>query len=282
MNHELQRPLGTSFAAGRGSARERAFEVIFESHTPAGKAFDVLLIATILASTLVVMLESVAAFRENYGPLLRWLEWFFTIGFTVEYALRLWCVDRPSRYARSFFGVVDVLSILPTYASLLVPGAQTLIVIRSIRILRIFRVLKLVHYMSEMETLTRALHASRRKILVFLFTVLSLVSILGCLMYLIEGPEHGFTSIPRGIYWAIVTMTTVGYGDISPQTSMGQFLAAIAMILGYGIIAVPTGIVTAELTQQRPGPPARRACPGCGAAGHDEDASFCNHCGTRL
>ena len=267
--------------------RAQAHEVIFESDTPAGKAFDVGLIAAIIASTAAVMLESVASIRGEHGPALMGVEWFFTVIFTVEYVFRLSCVGRPARYARSFFGIVDLLAILPTYLSLLLPGAQYLLVIRTLRILRVFRVLKLVNYLQEMETLRQAMRASIRKILVFVLAVLILVSILGSLMYLIEGPEHGFTSIPRGVYWAIVTLTTVGYGDISPETSAGQTLAAFIMILGYGIIAVPTGIVTAELTQAARRDPgfgkvSGQACRECSAEGHDTDALHCKFCGAAL
>ena len=263
--------------------RATAHEVIFESDTPAGKAFDVLLIAAIVASIAVVMLESVESVRLEYAGGLRAAEWIFTLLFTLEYGLRLVCVSRPGRYARSFFGVVDLLAILPTYASLLVPGTQALIVIRTVRILRVFRVLKLANYVSESETLVRALYASRRKVAVFVFAVLTLVVICGALMYLIEGPKYGFTSIPRGMYWAVVTLTTVGYGDISPQTNFGQALSALIMILGYGIIAVPTGIVTAELTRSGGHHEiSGRACPACGAGGHDVDAGFCRLCGARM
>ncbi len=265
----------------RSAWRLRLHEVIFESDTPAGKAFDVALIATIVASTGVVMLESVASIGEQYGRTLRVLEWAFTLAFTVEYILRLVCVGRPARYARSFFGIIDVLAILPTYASLFLPGARYLVVIRTLRIVRVFRVLKLVHYLTEMEQLKRALAASRRKILVFIVTVLATVSILGSFMYLIEGPEHGFTSIPRGVYWAIVTLTTVGYGDITPVTAAGQALAACIMILGYGIIAVPTGIVTSELTRAALAV-SGKACGECSAEGHDSDAAHCKFCGAKL
>jgi len=261
--------------------RARGHEIIFESDTPAGKSFDVVLILAILASIAVVMLESIQGVRATHGLSLRRAEWTFTLLFTLEYLLRLRCVARPARYARSFFGVVDLLSILPTYLSVLIPGAQALQVIRTLRILRVFRVLKLAHYVAESETLVRALYASRRKIAVFMFAVLTLVIIFGSLMYLVEGPEHGFTSIPRGVYWAVVTMTTVGYGDISPQTSLGQTIATLIMILGYGIIAVPTGIVTAQLAYAPEGV-SGQSCPSCGAGGHKLDASFCRKCGARL
>ncbi len=270
--------------------RLKLYVIIFESDTPVGKAFDVTLIWVILASVLAVMLESVAGIRARYGALLYAAEWVFTILFTIEYVLRLVCVGKPLRYARSFFGVVDLLAFIPTYVSVIFPGAQFLLVIRLLRILRVFRVLKLVHYLSEADVLMRALRASRRKITIFIVAVLTLVVILGSLMYLIEGAPNGFTSIPRSVYWAIVTLTTVGYGDISPQTDLGQALAAVIMIIGYAIIAVPTGIVTDEIA--RAGQEARarsvedgtRAliCPRCYAGAHDDDAAFCKFCGARL
>ena len=232
--------------AGR---RARLHEVIFASDTSAGRLFDLVLIWLILLSVATVILESVRHVREQYGELLYALEWLFTLLFTVEYILRLISVRHPLRYARSFFGVVDLLAIIPTYLSLLVPGSQYLLVIRILRLLRIFRLLKLSEYVTEADTLRRALRASRRKISVFLSAVLLLVVIIGALMYVIEGEEHGFTSIPISVYWAIVTLTTVGYGDLSPRTSLGQILASIVMIIGYGIIAVPTGIVSVELAQ---------------------------------
>jgi voltage-gated potassium channel len=257
--------------------------IIFEADTPAGKAFDVVLLASIALSVLVVILESVASIRDAYGPLLLGIEWFFTILFTIEYILRLIAVRRPLRYARSFFGIVDVLSILPTYLSLLIPATHYLLVIRILRMLRIFRVLKLAEYLEEATILRRALVASQRKIVVFLLAVVSLVVVIGTMMYVIEGEEHGFTSIPVGIYWAVVTLSTVGYGDVSPQTPQGQALAVVVMLVGYGIIAVPTGIVTYELAQG--GPPARvttRSCPHCSGEGHDPDAIYCKLCGERL
>ena len=262
--------------------RHRAHEIIYEADTPAGKAFDVALIATILLSILVVMLESIAGIRQERGSILRSAEWVFTILFTIEYGLRLLCVGRPLHYARSFFGIVDLLAILPTYVSILIPGVQALLVIRVLRILRVFRVLKLVNYVTEVETLMRAMRASMRKILVFMFAVLTLVVILGSCMYLIEGPEHGFTSIPKGVYWAIVTLTTVGYGDISPQTSAGQMLASLIMIMGYGIIAVPTGIVTVEMARAGRTTISTQACKQCSAEGHDLDAVHCKFCGAKL
>lgn len=259
----------------------RLHEIIFEADTRAGKWFDVFLILAILLSVLVVMLDSVAAVNRAHGRWLLMVEWGFTLLFTMEYLFRLICVKRPLKYATSFLGVVDLLAIMPTYVSLFVPGSQYLVVIRVLRVLRVFRVLKLVSYLGEASILTRALKASRRKIIVFLITVMTLVVIFGSLMYLIEGGRGGFTSIPKSIYWAIVTMTTVGYGDISPQTGVGQALAAMIMILGYGIIAVPTGIVTSEMTRAQK-KVTTQACPECMAEGHDPDALFCKLCAARL
>ncbi len=261
--------------------RARAHEIIFESDTPVGKGFDLVLILAILLSIVVVMLESVADIRREYGPALILAEWIFTGIFTLEYFLRLACVQRPGSYARSFYGVIDLLAIVPTYVSLVFPGAQALLVIRTVRILRVFRVLKLANYVRESEVLMRAMYASRRKIEVFLCAVLMMVVIFGALMYLIEGPENGFTSIPRGVYWAIVTMTTVGYGDIAPQTNLGQAISAIVMIMGYGIIAVPTGIVTAQLTKSG-GDVSGQACPSCSVEGHATDARYCRICGAKM
>ncbi len=257
-------------------------EVIFEADTPTGKGFDVLLIVSILASVAAVMLDSMGAVQLQYGRLLLVIEWVFTLLFTVEYILRLLCVGRPIKYAVSFYGVVDLLAIIPTYLSLVLPGSQYLLVIRILRILRIFRILKLVSYLGEARLLMQALRASGRKVAVFLFTVLTLVVIFGSLMYVIEGAANGFTSIPRSIYWAIVTLTTVGYGDISPQTALGQALASLVMILGYAIIAVPTGIVTVEMSQTFGRKVSTQACPECSAEGHDADASHCKHCGSAL
>lgn len=257
-------------------------EVIFEADTPTGKGFDVLLIVSILASVAAVMLDSMGAVQLQYGRLLLVIEWVFTLLFTVEYILRLLCVGRPIKYAVSFYGVVDLLAIIPTYLSLVLPGSQYLLVIRILRILRIFRILKLVSYLGEARLLMQALRASSRKVAVFLFTVLTLVVIFGSLMYVIEGAANGFTSIPRSIYWAIVTLTTVGYGDISPQTALGQALASLVMILGYAIIAVPTGIVTVEMSQTFGRKVSTQACPECSAEGHDADASHCKHCGSAL
>jgi len=270
----------TSRLSGR---RARLHEIIFEADTTLGRTFDITLILLIIGSVIAVMLDSVASIQSKYGFYLYLVEWLFTILFTLEYFLRIISVGRPLSYITSFFGVIDLLAILPTYVSMFVPGSQYLLVIRILRILRIFRVLKLVQYIREIKLLKTALIESRRKITVFLFTILTLVIIFGSLMYLIEGPPNGFTSIPRSIYWAIVTLTTVGYGDISPNTAFGQFLASLIMIMGYAIIAVPTGIVTAAMVRQDGRERmSTQACKQCSADGHDPDAKFCKFCGEEL
>lgn len=269
--------------AESSSILTKVHEIIFEADTRFGKLFDVVLIWAILFSIVVVMLESITEIREIYGAEIRILEWGFTILFTVEYILRLISVKRPWLYARSFFGVIDLLAIIPTYLSLLFPGTQYLIVIRSLRILRVFRVLKLVKYLSEATTLWRAINASRLKIFVFLYTVVILVIIIGSVMYVVEGEESGFTSIPVSIYWAIVTLTTVGFGDITPVTPLGQALAAVVMIMGYSIIAVPTGIMSTEIAiEMSRGQVTTKSCPNCSREGHMPDASYCKYCGHGL
>jgi len=262
--------------------KARLHQIIYEAETPAGKAFDVALIVFILLSVVVVMIESLRRVGERFGPPLRALEWVFTVVFTVEYVLRSICVRRPLSYMRSFFGIVDVLAVLPTYVSLVVPGSQSLAVVRFLRLLRIFRVFKLAEYLREAQMLQEALIASRRKISVFFVAVLTLVVVIGAVMYLVEGEQSGFNSIPRSVYWTIVTLTTVGFGDITPRTPLGQFLASIVMLIGYSIIAVPTGIVTAEMTRTRDRGVSTRACPSCSLEGHEPDARFCRHCGDRL
>ena len=263
--------------------RQRLHEVIFEADTAGGKAFDLTLIVCIALSIIVVMLDSIQELHDQHGSLLYLAEWVFTLLFTAEYLLRLLSVGRPLRYALSFYGIVDFLSIVPTYLSIFVPGTQYLLVIRSLRVLRIFRIFKLSQYVGEARQLTRALHSSRRKIMIFYFTVIHIVVIVGAMMYLIEGRENGFTSIPRSIYWAIVTITTVGYGDIAPQTNVGQAVAAFLMITGYAILAVPTGIVTAEWAMQnRQRIISTQSCPQCSSEGHDADAKFCKHCGANM
>jgi len=262
--------------------RQRLHEIIFETDTKAGKAFDVGLQVLIVLSVVAVMLESVESVRLQFGAQLRAFEWFVTIVFTIEYLLRLYSVGRPLKYAGSFYGIVDLLAILPTYLSIFFAGAHSLLVIRALRLLRIFRILKLVHFVSEAQMLGAALRASARKIIVFLGVVLTTMIIMGALMYLIEGPSSGYTSVPTSIYWTIVTMTTVGYGDITPQTPLGKILASILMIMGYGIIAVPTGIVTVELTGAKFRQVSGQACPQCASEGHAIGSRFCKDCGAEL
>lgn len=275
--------------------RYELHRIIFGHLTPGGKLFDVVLIVAILVSVAVVMFESVEVVRSRHGVALRMAEWIFTALFTVEYAARLVSAESAPRYARSVLGVIDLLAVLPTYLSLLVPGGQAFTVIRILRVMRVFRVLKLAQFVGGEQLLIRALRASSYKIVVFLIAVLTVVVIVGSFIYFIEGPEQGFTSIPVGVYWAIVTLTTVGFGDITPQTPVGQVLAALLMILGYAIIAVPTGIVTVEMTAagrgrilpsdgtialRERGEPG--VCIGCGAEDHDDDASHCKFCGLPL
>lgn len=261
--------------------KEKLHEIIFEADTPKGKAFDVALLILIFLSLIVVMLESVDYIRETYHYLLFTLEWIFTIAFSIEYFIRIYIVKKPLKYIFSFYGLVDLIAILPTYFALFTLNQPGLIAVRSLRLLRSFRVLKLVHFFNEAQTLYNALKSSSRKIFVFLVGILTFTVIFGSIMYQIEGPEHGFTSIPRSIYWAIVTLTTVGYGDISPVTPLGQFLASIIMILGYGIIAVPTGLVTADLLKAKPHI-TTRSCTSCSLEGHDLDAKHCKYCGEKL
>ncbi len=261
--------------------RHRIYEVVFEAETRPGKLFDMTLIVLILLSVAAVFLESVRSIREVFGTELYAAEWVFTILFTIEYILRLVAVKRPLRYMLSFYGIVDLLAILPTYLSLFMPGTQYLLAIRILRFLRIFRILKLTSYISESRVILTALHASKKKILVFLVAILSIVTVVGSMMYVLEGEEHGFTDIPTSIYWAIVTLTTVGYGDLSPKTGMGKLLASVVMIMGYGIIAVPTGIVTGELIRASKSA-STHVCPECHSEPHDLDAIHCKYCGTIL
>jgi voltage-gated potassium channel len=265
----------------RSRLQARIYRIIFESDTAAGRGFDILLILAIVGSVVAVMLDSVSRVRAAAGDLLSAAEWAFTILFSVEYVLRLYSSPRRLRYVRSFFGIIDLLALAPTYLSILLPGGHYLLVVRVLRVLRVFRVLKLAKYVAEAELIVHALKASGRKIAVFLFAVLSIVVVVGSLIYLIEGDASGFTSIPRSVYWAIVTLTTVGYGDISPRTPLGQTMAAAIMILGYGLIAVPTGLVSMEislaLTRHQ-----KRQCPECGISESDPDARFCRRCSAGL
>jgi voltage-gated potassium channel len=262
--------------------RERIRDIIVEHDSPGERAFDGALIVVILLSVGVVMLDSVDSIAARHGTVLHAAEWIFTIGFTIEYGLRLWTAERPTRYARSFYGLVDLAAIAPTYLATLFPQGRFLVALRVLRILRVFRILKLAQYVEEASTLTQALRASRQKVTVFILTVMTVVVVVGSLMFLIEGPGAGFTNIPQSIYWAIVTMTTVGYGDIAPLTPLGKLLASMLMIAGYGVIAVPTGIVTMELQRASRSALAGRECPGCGSRGQDADASYCKYCGTTL
>lgn len=277
-----RRQLAEAPASGAARWRLRLHEVIFEADTPAGKAFDIGLLLAITLSVVVVCAESVSPWRERYGEEFRAVEWGLTGLFTIEYLLRLIAVQRPWQYARSFFGIVDLLSILPAYLSLFVTGAHSLAVIRALRLLRVFRVLKMMRFLSEARLLHAALRASVPKILVFIGAVLTIVLIAGSLLYVVEGPSSGFTSIPLAIYWAIVTMTTVGFGDIVPATAVGRFIASALMIVGYGILAVPTGIVSVELAEATRLASNTQSCPTCGEEGHANDARFCKRCGSRL
>ncbi|MDT0501803.1 MULTISPECIES: ion transporter [unclassified Halomonas] len=263
--------------------RKRVFQIIFESDTRPAKAFDIVLIVAILTSVLVVMLESIESLRSDYGTLFLWLEWGFTIAFTFELAVRLYCLERPLQYLRSFYGVVDLIAILPTWLALIVPGVQTLVMVRLLRTLRIFRVLRLMEFVGEGRLLIGALKRSSHQIFLFLFTVFMLVSIFASIVYLIEPAEAGFTSIPTSIYWAIVTLTTVGYGDIVPVTPLGQAISVMVMLIGYSIIAVPTGVFSAEVIRSiRADRYSDEACPGCGHDRHEQRAKYCLLCGTWL
>lgn len=271
------------FGKPAGGWRLAFYCVIFESDTAAGRMFDKLLIALILLSVGVVMADSVQAIHLRHHRLFGIAEWCFTVVFTLEYLARLACVRDPWRYVRSFFGMVDLLALLPTYLALVFPEVHALVDVRILRLLRIFRIFKLAAYVAEFQALGHALYASRRKILVFLSAVLMIVLVVGTLMYVVEGPEHGFTSIPTAIYWAITTMTTVGFGDITPRTDIGRLILSVMMLLGWGTLAVPTGIVTAEFTARRVRlEPPGRSCEACGALGHAADAGYCMQCGAAL
>ena len=259
--------------------KHRLHEIIYEADTPAGKFFDVVLLVTILLSVVFVALESVASIDAVYHEYLNWAEWIITLLFTLEYFLRIISVTKPSKYIFSFYGIIDLMSTLPKYLSLILAGTHSLVALKALRLLRVFRILKLTKYVSESNTLIKALRSSRTKISVFIFGVLILCIIFGTLMYLIEDDSSGFTSIPRSIYWCIVTLTKVGYGDIAPQTPIGQLVASLIMIMGYGIIAVPTGIVTAEFSKQKPIDTNTQACPHCLTLSHKEGALFCHQCG---
>jgi len=264
--------------------RHTLYQIIYQANTPAGKGFDITLIILILASVLTIMLDSVAEIHQQYRDELYAAEWLFTILFTLEYGLRIFCIHKPIKYIGSFYGIIDLLSIIPSYLSLLLPGAHYLQVIRVLRVLRVFRVLKLVRFINQANMLVNALLASRLKIAIFMFTICTLLIVFGSAMYLIEGPENGFTNIPVSIYWSVVTLTTVGFGDITPKTDLGRAVSAIVMISGYAIIAVPTGIFTAELSKEmkKQHKADQRICPRCRHPGHEPDANYCRICGTEL
>ncbi len=263
-------------------AQRVAYEVIFGTQSPAGKFFDLALIVLILASVLVVMLDSIPQMHAVYGEMFLQIEWAFTLFFTAEYIVRIWCSPNRKAYILSVYGIVDLLAILPTYIALFIPGAASLLIVRLIRILRIFRVLRLLNYLSEANTLAGALRRSSRKIFVFFSMMIIITTIFGCLMYVLEGPAHGFDNIPKSIYWAIVTITTVGYGDVVPLTAAGRAVSAVGMLIGYAIIAVPTGIITAELASGISRERNSRNCRNCSRAGHDADASYCKYCGAHM
>jgi voltage-gated potassium channel len=277
-------PTNLEFGKPLRGWRLALYTIIFEADTRAGQWFDRALILVILASIVIVVLGSVEAINAGYSGLFAALEWVFTIAFTLEYIARLMCVRKPMRYALSFYGVIDLLALLPTYLALLVPEVHALIDVRVLRLLRVFRIFKLTAYVSEYQVLARALQASRRKIAVFLAAVCMIVLVIGTLMYVVEGPANGFTSIPTAVYWAVTTMTTVGFGDITPKTDLGRFIASFIMLLGWGTLAVPTGIVTAEMTVGRSGSPisTTRTCHECLTEGHSPDAVYCMHCGAVL
>ncbi len=262
--------------------RQKIKTIIFGTETKAGKLFDEILIVIIVLSIITVLLESVSSYRDQYGNILFVTEWFFTILFSIEYLLRIYCIRLPSSYVFSFYGIVDLLSVIPTYISVLFPGAQALAVIRVLRVLRIFRILKLFQYMGEANHLANALIASKRKIFIFLFVIMNIVIILGSIMYLIEGEAAGYTSIPKSIYWAIVTLTTVGYGDIAPLTPIGQNISSFIMLIGYSIIAVPTGIVTTELAFSKSGFKNKTTCAVCDKDDLIKGSLYCRHCGAKI
>lgn len=269
-------------AGGPRRWQQTVFEIVFGHHTGPGRLFDVLLIVAILASVTVTVLDTVPALNTRHGHVFYIAEWVFTLLFSAEYLLRIAIVDRPWRYIRSFYGIVDLLAVLPTWLSLLLPGSQYLASVRILRVLRVFRILKMARYLGEATVLATALRRSSRKIAVFLFAILTIVTVFGALMYVVEGPAHGFTSIPTSMYWAIVTVATVGFGDIAPATALGRVIASALILIGYGVIAVPTGIYTAELASGLRSQRRHLRCAGCGLDDHEADARHCRHCGDAL
>lgn len=272
-----------SLTPGSEGLRTRIFHIIFESNTVTAKAFDIVLIAAILIGTATILLDSVVVYHQRFGDVFKYLEWTFTVLFTLELAARIYCLERPSLYLKSFYGVVDLLAILPAWLVLLIPGTQGLVIIRVLRVLRIFRILRLMEFVGEARLLIDAIHRSMRQILLFFLSILMIVTLFAALMYTIEPASAGFTSIPRSIYWAIVSMTTVGYGDIVPVTALGQAITMLLMLLGYSIIAVPTGVFSAQVIRSiRAERYSDEACPGCGHERHEKRARYCLRCGTWL
>lgn len=274
--------MGQAPAAPESELKKKLRVIIFGTDTPAGRWFDLVLIVCIIASVTLVLLDTVASINQRWGEFIHVFEWVFTVIFTVEYLLRLYCSAHRWQYARSFYGIVDLLSVLPSYLSLFFPGANFTLIIRVLRLFRIFRVLKLLRYLSEGNILLKAMMQSGRKVFIFFFSVSLIIMVLGAIMYMVEGPENGFSSIPKSIYWTIVTITTVGYGDITPKTDLGQAIAALTMLIGYSIIAIPTGILTAEISQEMGRSRDLRRCSNCLKTGHDQEAAFCNRCGSEL
>ena len=262
--------------------KQQLRSVIFGTETPAGKHFDITLMVCIVLSVILIFIDTIEHINSRYGDYISIAEWTFTVFFTVEYILRLYCSLNRLHYARSFFGVVDLVSILPSYLGLIFPGANVALALRVLRLFRVFRVLKLLRYLSDGNLLIKAMMQSSRKVFIFFFSVSLIIMVLSVVMYVVEGPNNGFTSIPKSMYWTVVTITTVGYGDITPQTPLGQGIAALTMLIGYSIIAIPTGILTAEISHEMVRTRDLRKCSNCGKKGHDNDAEYCNHCGSEL
>ncbi|MGI2114250.1 ion transporter [Shewanella frigidimarina] len=262
--------------------KQQLRSVIFGTETPAGKRFDITLMVCIVLSVILIFIDTIEHINSQYGDYISIAEWTFTVFFTVEYILRLYCSLNRLHYARSFFGVVDLVSILPSYLGLIFPGANVALALRVLRLFRVFRVLKLLRYLSDDNLLIKAMMQSSRKVFIFFFSVSLIIMVLSVVMYVVEGPNNGFTSIPKSMYWTVVTITTVGYGDITPQTPLGQGIAALTMLIGYSIIAIPTGILTAEISHEMVRTRDLRKCSNCGKKGHDNDAEYCNHCGSEL
>lgn len=279
---DFREPMSQPQADAESELKKKLRIIIFGTDTPAGRWFDLALILCIIASVTLVLLDTVSSINARWGGLIHVLEWIFTVIFTLEYGLRIYCSTHRWQYARSFYGIVDLLSVLPSYLALFFPGANFTLIIRVLRLFRIFRVLKLLRYLSEGNLLLKAMMQSSRKVFLFFFSVSLIIMVLSAIMYMVEGPKNGFSSIPKSIYWTIVTITTVGYGDITPKTELGQAIAALTMLIGYSIIAIPTGILTAEISQEIGRHRDLRRCSNCLKTGHDQDAEYCNKCGSEL